>query len=79
MILGLLEGIPTMHKGEIAMFKMKPEMHYAEIDCPVSAPENFPKDDELHFEIELLDFSKAKIASDDLGVIKKVGPDFPYM
>jgi hypothetical protein len=39
---------------------MKPEMHYAEIDCPVSAPENFPKDDELHFEIELLDFSKAK-------------------
>jgi FKBP-type peptidyl-prolyl cis-trans isomerase len=72
MILGLLEGIPTMHKGEIAMFKMKPEMHYAEIDCPVSAPENFPKDDELHFEIELLDFSKAKIASDDLGVIKKI-------
>ncbi|KAL0867205.1 hypothetical protein Bca101_046323 [Brassica carinata] len=72
MILGLLEGIPTMHKGEIAMFKMKPEMHYAEKDCPVSAPGNFPKDDELHFEIELLDFAKAKIASDDLGVVKKI-------
>ncbi|CAN7051890.1 unnamed protein product [Brassica rapa subsp. trilocularis] len=85
MILGLLEGIPTMHKGEISMFKMKPEMHYAEKDCPVSAPGNFPKDDELHFEIELLDFAKAKarshhqnqdnsalIASDDLGVIKKI-------
>ncbi|CAN6930004.1 unnamed protein product [Brassica oleracea var. botrytis] len=82
MILGLLEGIPTMHKAEIAMFKMKPEMHYAEKDCPVSAPGNFPKDDELHFEIELLDFAKAKarshhqtkitIASDDLGVVKKI-------
>ncbi|KAG2325025.1 hypothetical protein Bca4012_039516 [Brassica carinata] len=72
MLLGLLEGIPTMHKGEIAMFKMKPEMHYAEKDCPVSAPGNFPKDDELHFEIELLDFAKAKIASDDLGVVKKI-------
>ncbi|KAF3525361.1 hypothetical protein F2Q69_00048996 [Brassica cretica] len=82
MILGLLEGIPTMHKGETAMFKMKPEMHYAEKDCPVSAPGNFPKYDELHFEIELLDFAKAKarshhqtkitIASDDLGVVKKI-------
>ncbi|CAN6829600.1 unnamed protein product [Brassica oleracea] len=82
MILGLLEGIPTMHKDEIAMFKMKPEMHYAEKDCPVSAPGDFPKDDELHFEIELLDFAKAKarshhelrysIASDDLGVVKKI-------
>ncbi|XP_023637907.1 peptidyl-prolyl cis-trans isomerase PASTICCINO1 isoform X1 [Capsella rubella] len=72
MILGFLEGIPTMHKGEIAMFKMKPEMHYAEKDCPVSAPGNFPKDDELHFEVELLDFSKAKIASEDLGVVKKI-------
>ncbi|KFK34648.1 hypothetical protein AALP_AA5G173000 [Arabis alpina] len=72
MILGLLEGIPTMHKGEIAMFKMKPEMHYAENDCPVSAPSIFPKDDELHFEIELVDFAKAKVASDDLGVIKKI-------
>ncbi|CAH2064186.1 unnamed protein product [Thlaspi arvense] len=37
MILGLLEGIPTMHKGEIAMFKMKPEMHYAEKDCPIAS------------------------------------------
>ncbi|CAN8254607.1 unnamed protein product [Cochlearia groenlandica] len=72
MILGLLEGVPTMHKGDIAMFKMKPEMHYAETDCPVSAPANFPKDDELHFEIELVDFFKAKIASDDLGVVKKI-------
>ncbi|XP_010515914.1 PREDICTED: peptidyl-prolyl cis-trans isomerase PASTICCINO1 [Camelina sativa] len=72
MILGLLEGIPTMHKGEIAMFKMKPEMHYAEKDCPVSAPGNFPEDDELHFETELLDFFKAKIASEDLGVVKKI-------
>ncbi|OWM81771.1 hypothetical protein CDL15_Pgr007809 [Punica granatum] len=35
MILGLLEGIPTMLKGEMAMFKMKPQVHYGEEDCPV--------------------------------------------
>ncbi|EYU41798.1 hypothetical protein MIMGU_mgv1a0037692mg, partial [Erythranthe guttata] len=34
-ILGLLEGIPTMLNGEVAMFKMKPELHYGEEDCPV--------------------------------------------
>ncbi|KAG6640123.1 hypothetical protein I3843_10G141800 [Carya illinoinensis] len=72
MILGLLEGIPTMLKGEVAMFKMKPQLHYGEDDCPVSASDNFPKDDELHFEIEMIDFFKAKVVSDDLGVLKKV-------
>lgn len=71
-ILGLLEGIPTMLKGEIAVFKMKPEMHYGEKDCPVAAPDNFPKDSELHFEIELIEFSKVKVITDDLGVLKKV-------
>ncbi|KAK3018976.1 hypothetical protein RJ639_003395 [Escallonia herrerae] len=60
MILGLLEGIPTMLKGEIAIFKIKPELHYAEDHCPVSVSESFPKDAELHFEIELIDFSKVK-------------------
>ncbi|CAK9151421.1 unnamed protein product [Ilex paraguariensis] len=70
MILGLLEGIPTMPKGEVAMFKMKPEMHYGEEDCPVSVPDGFPKDVELHFEIELIDFFK--VISKDLGVLKKV-------
>ncbi|KAG1337803.1 peptidyl-prolyl cis-trans isomerase PASTICCINO1 [Cocos nucifera] len=72
MILGLSEGIPTMLKAEVAMFKMKPELHYAEDDCPVPAPEAFPKDDELHFEIEMLDFFKVKVISDDLGVLKKI-------
>ncbi|KAF5953705.1 hypothetical protein HYC85_006561 [Camellia sinensis] len=62
MILGLLEGIPTMQKGEIAMLKMKPELHYVS--------DSFPKDAELHFEIELIDFSK--VISEDLGVVKKV-------
>ncbi|CAN6724002.1 unnamed protein product [Malus baccata var. baccata] len=71
-IVGLLEGIPTMLKGEVAMFKMKPQVHYGEDDCPVSAPSGFPKDDELHFEIEMIDFFKAKVVSDDLGVVKKV-------
>lgn len=71
-ILGLLEGIPTMLKGEVAMFKMKPQLHYGEADCPVSVPDGFPKDDELHFEIEMIDFFKVKVINDDFGVIKKV-------
>ncbi|XP_058214897.1 peptidyl-prolyl cis-trans isomerase PASTICCINO1 [Rhododendron vialii] len=72
MILGLLEGIPTMQKGEIAMFKMKPELHYGEEDCPLSVSDSFPVDAELHFEIEMIDFSKVKVISEDLGVVKKV-------
>ncbi|XP_034693659.1 peptidyl-prolyl cis-trans isomerase PASTICCINO1 [Vitis riparia] len=72
MILGLLEGIPTMLKGEVAMLKMKAALHYGEADCPLIVPDNFPKDDELHFEIEMLDFFKVKVISDDLGVLKKV-------
>ncbi|KAG9138639.1 hypothetical protein Leryth_020479 [Lithospermum erythrorhizon] len=72
LILGLLEGIPSMCKGEVAMFKMKPEMHYGEDDCPVSVAESFPKDAELHFEIELIDFSKIKVISEDMGVLKQV-------
>ncbi|KAL0451089.1 UNVERIFIED_CONTAM: Peptidyl-prolyl cis-trans isomerase PASTICCINO1 [Sesamum latifolium] len=72
MILGLLEGIPTMLNGEVAMFKVKPELHYGEEDSPVSVADSFPKDDELHFEIELIDFSKVKVISEDLGIIKKV-------
>lgn len=72
MLLGLLEGIPTMLKGEVAMLKMKPEMHYGEDDCPVPVTDSFPKDAELHFEIELIDFHKVKVISEDLGVLKKV-------
>ncbi|KAI7747489.1 hypothetical protein M8C21_025905 [Ambrosia artemisiifolia] len=60
MILGLLEGIPTMLKGEVAVLKMKPELHYGEDDCPVSVSDSFPKDAELNFEIELIEFSKIK-------------------
>lgn len=72
MILGFAEGFPTMLKGEIAMFKMQPKIHYAEEDCPVAAPDGFPKDDELQFEIEMLDFFKAKVVAEDLGVVKKI-------
>ncbi|XP_057787680.1 peptidyl-prolyl cis-trans isomerase PASTICCINO1-like isoform X1 [Salvia miltiorrhiza] len=74
-ILGLLEGFPTMLKGEVAMFKVKPELHYGEEDCPVSIADGFPKDDELHFEIELIEFSKVKAITEDLGVLKKVEED----
>ena len=43
-------------------FKMQPKVHYAEDGCPVAAPDGFPKDDELQFEIEMLDFFKAKVS-----------------
>ncbi|XP_064947156.1 peptidyl-prolyl cis-trans isomerase PASTICCINO1-like isoform X2 [Musa acuminata AAA Group] len=71
-ILGFLEGIPTMTKDEVAVFKMKPEIHYAEEDCPVTVSDDFPKNDELHFEIEMLDFHKVKVVGEDLGVVKKI-------
>ncbi|XP_020526603.1 peptidyl-prolyl cis-trans isomerase PASTICCINO1 isoform X2 [Amborella trichopoda] len=72
MILGWSEGIPTILKGEVAMLKVKPELHYGEADCPVVVAENFPKHEELHFEIELIDFFKVKVVSKDLGVIKRI-------
>ncbi|KAM0026468.1 putative peptidylprolyl isomerase [Helianthus debilis subsp. tardiflorus] len=72
MILGLLEGIPTMLKGEVAVLKMKPELHYGEDACPVSVSDSFPKDAELNFEIELIEFSKVKVVTEDLGILKKV-------
>ncbi|XP_039136399.1 peptidyl-prolyl cis-trans isomerase PASTICCINO1 [Dioscorea cayenensis subsp. rotundata] len=72
MLLGFCEGLPTMLKGEVAMFKIKPNLHYAEDDCPLLAPDGFPKDDELHFEIEMLDFYKVKVVSEDLGILKKI-------
>ena len=48
---------------EVVMFLvsvMKPQLHYSEDDCPVSVAYDFPNDDELHFEIETIDFFKAK-------------------
>ncbi|KAF5760911.1 putative peptidylprolyl isomerase [Helianthus annuus] len=60
MILGLLEGISMMLKGELAVFKMKPEFHYGEDDCPVSVSDSFSKDAQLNFEIEMIEFSKNK-------------------
>ncbi|KAL3624964.1 G1/S-specific cyclin pas1 [Castilleja foliolosa] len=50
-LLGLLEGIRTMLNEEIAMFKVKPELHYSEEDCPILVADGLPKDDELHFEM----------------------------
>ncbi|XP_037497494.1 peptidyl-prolyl cis-trans isomerase PASTICCINO1 isoform X2 [Jatropha curcas] len=59
-------------KSVFTYFKMKPDMHYGEADCPVSPPSSFPKESELHYEIEMIDFSKVKVVTEDLGVIKKV-------
>ncbi|EMS68065.1 Peptidyl-prolyl isomerase PASTICCINO1 [Triticum urartu] len=73
MILGFAEGFPTMLKGEIAMFKMEPKIHYAEDDCPVTPPDGFPKDDELQFEVEMLDFFKAKVNDIDHDMASPMG------
>ncbi|GLJ21531.1 hypothetical protein SUGI_0398520 [Cryptomeria japonica] len=72
MICGWEEGIPSMLKGEVAMLRIKSELHYGDENCPVEVPENYPVSEELLFEIELLDFFKVKIISDDLGVTKQV-------
>ncbi|XP_035833465.1 peptidyl-prolyl cis-trans isomerase PASTICCINO1 isoform X2 [Helianthus annuus] len=61
-----------MLKGEVAVLKMKPELHYGEDDCPVSVSDSFPKDAELNFEIELIEFSKIMAVTEDLGILKKV-------
>ncbi|KAK6943576.1 FKBP-type peptidyl-prolyl cis-trans isomerase domain [Dillenia turbinata] len=55
-------------------FKMKSEMHYEEADCPLLVPNNFSKDDEVYFDIELTDFSNVRanqFISEDLGILKK--------
>eukprot|EP01018_Ginkgo_biloba_P033395 Gb_29099 [translate_table: standard] len=72
MILGWEEGITSMLKGEVAMLRVKPELHYGDQNCPVEVPEDFPKSEELLFEIELLDFFKVKVITEDLGVTKRV-------
>ncbi|XP_024390652.1 peptidyl-prolyl cis-trans isomerase PASTICCINO1 isoform X1 [Physcomitrium patens] len=72
MIAGWEEGITTMAKGEIAMLKVQPELHYGDPECPVPVPENFPVSDELLYEVELFNFCKAKIITEDLGVTKVV-------
>lgn len=72
MILGWEEGIPSMLKGEVSMLRIKPELHYGDENCPVEVAEDFPKSEELLFEVELLDFFKVKVITDDLGVTKRV-------
>lgn len=53
----------------LLQFKVKPELHYGEEDCPVSVADSFPKDDELHFEIELIEFSKVKVSLSDFSLM----------
>ncbi|KAH7849689.1 hypothetical protein Vadar_021536 [Vaccinium darrowii] len=38
-------------------FKMKPKLHYGEEDCHLSVSDSFPVDAELHFGIQMIDFS----------------------
>ncbi|CAM6085286.1 unnamed protein product [Calypogeia fissa] len=64
-----------MTKGEISRIKARPALHYGDPDCPVTMPENFPKSSELLFDIEVLDFFKVKVVTEDFGVLKKVLQD----
>lgn len=57
-------------------YKVKPELHYGEEDCPVSAADGFPKDADLHFEIELIDFCKVKAGVINFLVVAKIRSKF---
>lgn len=43
--------------------KVQPEYHYGDKQCPWSRPEHVPADEELLFEIELLDYMDVKVSS----------------
>jgi len=45
-----------------SQLKIRPDLHYADPECPVTVAENFPKGEDLFFEIELLDFHKVKVS-----------------
>ena len=57
-----LSNPPSRGHNLSFQFKMEPKIHYAEDDCPVTPPDGFPKDDELQFEVEMLDFFEAKVS-----------------
>ena len=44
-------------------FKVKPEFHYGDKDFQVIVPDDFPKNEEIMFEIELIDFFPVKVIS----------------
>eukprot|EP00250_Pteridium_aquilinum_P000485 c10528_g1_i1 orf=155-1990(-) len=72
MIRGWEEGIPTMAKGEVAMLKIKPELHYGDKEFEGMVVDDYPKSEELMFEVELIDFFPVKVVADDLGVVKRI-------
>ncbi|GAQ88614.1 peptidyl-prolyl isomerase PASTICCINO1 [Klebsormidium nitens] len=65
-------AVPSMRKGEIAMLKVQPEYHYGDKQCPWSRPEHIPSDEQLLFEIELLDYMDVKVLTEDGNVVKQV-------
>ncbi|KAJ7558926.1 hypothetical protein O6H91_04G061800 [Diphasiastrum complanatum] len=72
MLKGWEEGLMSMCKGEVSMLKIIPELHYGDPEWPVPVPDDFPKDQILVFEIELLDFRSVKVVTDDFGILKEV-------
>lgn len=72
MIRGWEEGLPTMAKGEVAMLKVKSEFHYGDEEFQELVPEDYPKSEDLMFEIEIIDFFPVKVVADDMGVLKRV-------
>ena len=42
-------------------FKVKPEFHYGDKDFQGMVPDDFPKNEELMFEVELIDFFPVKV------------------
>ncbi|KAE9599730.1 hypothetical protein Lal_00045764 [Lupinus albus] len=67
-IKGWDEGVATMKKGEIAIFKIPPNLAYGD----VGSPPLISPDSTLIFDIELLSWSTIKELTSDGGIMKKI-------
>jgi hypothetical protein len=50
----------------LTQLKIQPELHYGDPDCPVTVRDDFPKTEELLFEVELFNFGAAKVHHQEL-------------
>ena len=52
---------PQMRLSDLQL-KVQPEYHYGDKQCPWDRPEHIPADEELLFEIELIDYMDVKVS-----------------
>ena len=56
----------SLHWVLLTQLKIQPELHYGDPDCPVTVRDDFPKTEELLFEVELFNFGAAKVHHQEL-------------